>query len=341
VISHGIVSGPSQVKSHSIPFRFVLPNSVIHRNLRRLTIPTTQPYDALWFRTRLGQGISRMRRCARMLRQSAVFGAPAWLLVVIWLPTVGCVRRQTPPPLRIAAASDLQLVLPRLTDQFQARTGIVASITFGASGQLAEQIKQGAPFDVFLSANETFVRDLAGGGFIKPGSMHRYARGSLVLAVYPDVGDKVKSLADLTRPEVKKIALANPSTAPYGKAGKQALVNAGLWDQLQPKIVIAESVRQALLYVQKGDAEAALVGRAIANVPDVRSVEVDAQLYDPIIQALGVTAATARSADAEQFALFVIDAEGQRTLKEFGFTSAEAEHPEWIMRANERQIERD
>ena len=82
---------------------------------------------------------------------------------------------------------------------------------------------------------------------------------------------QVQSLDDLTRPEVKKIALANPAIAPYGKAGKQALERAGLWDQLQPKIVIAESVRQALLYAQKGDAEAALVGRAIANVPEVRA----------------------------------------------------------------------
>lgn len=168
---------------------------------------------------------------------------------------------------------------------------------------------------------------MAGGGFIKPGSMHRYARGSLVLAVYHGVGDKLQSLPDLARPEVKKIALANPATAPYGKAGKQALENAGLWDQLQPKIVIADSVRQALLYVQKGDAEAALVGRAIASVAGVRPVEVDAKLYDPIIQALGIIATTARAGDAEKFVRFVLDAQGQRTLKEFGFAGVEVEDP--------------
>ena len=118
------------------------------------------------------------------------------------------------------------------------------------------------------------------------------------------LGTKYNHWLISTRPEVKKIALANPATAPYGKAGKQALENAGLWDQLQPKIVIAESVRQALLYVQKGDAEAALVGRAIANVPEVRPVEVDTQLYDPIIQALGIVAASRRSADAERVCPF-------------------------------------
>ena len=264
-----------------------------------------------------------MIRYDQMLRRSSVFGKQAWLLAIICLATPGCGRPET-KPLRIAAASDLQLALPKLTDRFQASSGIVASITFGASGQLAEQIKQGAPFDVFLSANETFVQGLAVGGFVKPDSVRRYARGSLVLAVYHDVGDKVQTLADLARPEVKKIALANPATAPYGKAGKQALENAGLWDQLQPKIVIAESVRQALLYVQKGDVEAALVGRAIANVPEVRPVEVDTQLYDPIIQALGIIAASSRGADAEKFVHFVLDAEGQAKLKEFGFRSADA-----------------
>jgi molybdate transport system substrate-binding protein len=261
-----------------------------------------------------------MRRYGQTLRRSFFFGTRTWLVAATCIGALGCKRPQT-PPLRIAAASDLQLALPKLTNRFQARTGIAASITFGASGQLAEQIKQGAPFDVFLAANESFVSELARGGFIKAGSMHRYARGSLVLVVYHELGDKVHSLDDLSKSEIKKIALANPTVAPYGKAGKQALERAGLWDQLQPKIVIAESVRQALLYAQKGDAEAALVGRAIASVPEIRLVDVDTQLYDPIIQALGIVSATARTADAEQFVHFVLDAEGEETLKEFGFTS--------------------
>ncbi len=193
---------------------------------------------------------------------------------------------------------------------------------FLSSGQLAQQIRQGAPFDVFLAANEAFVRGLASEGLIRPESVHSYARGTLILAVYHELSDKVGSLADLARPEVKKIALANPATAPYGKAGKQALERAGLWTKLEPKIVLAESVRQALLYAQKGDAEAALVGRAIASVPEIHPVEVDPALYDPIVQALGVVAATKRTADAEAFARFVLGEEGQAILKEFGFKPA-------------------
>jgi molybdate transport system substrate-binding protein len=211
------------------------------------------------------------------------------------------------------------MALPELADRFEAKTGITLTLTFGASGQLAEQIKAGAPFDVFMAANEGFVSDLAERGLIKPDSVHRYARGSLVLAVHHALGPNVRSLDDLKNSEVKKIALANPATAPYGKAGKQALERLGLWDELQSKIVVAESVRQALLYAQKGDADAALVGRAISSVREVRTIEVDQALYDPVIQAVGVVAASARAADAERFERFVLEEEGQGILREFGF----------------------
>ena len=140
-----------------------------------------------------------------------------------------------------------------------------------------------------------------------------------MLAVHADGGAAIATLADLARPEVKKIALANPESAPYGRAGKQALERSGLWDKVQPRIVIAESVRQALLYAQNGDAEAALVGRAIAGVPEVHTIDIDPSLYDPIVQALGVVADSPRRADAEAFAAFVLGSEGQAILKEFGF----------------------
>jgi molybdate transport system substrate-binding protein len=258
-------------------------------------------------------------------------GAHVWLLtsMALWIAGCGSPRGTTTAgaktaSLRVAAASDLQAAWPLLADRFQARSGITVKPTFQSSGELAQQIKQGAPYDVFLSANEAFVRDLVAGGSIRPDSVHAYARGSLVLVVYHEVGGRVASLADLSRPEFKKIALANPETAPYGKAGKQALERAGVWAQLQPRIVVAESVRQALLYAQKGDAEAALVGRAIADVPEVRSIELDPALYDPIVQALGIVADSPRQADAEAFTKFVLGEEGQAILKEFGFKQAPA-----------------
>jgi molybdate transport system substrate-binding protein len=241
-------------------------------------------------------------------------------LTLLSLGALGCGSRAgSPPPLRIAAASDLQAALPELAERFQSNTKTPVTVTFGASGQLAEQIKGGAPFDVFMAANETFVTDLATLRLIRPDSVSRYARGSLVLAVHDAVGANIKSLDDLKRGEIAKIALANPATAPYGKAGKQALERRGLWEALSKKIVVAESVRQALLYAEKGDADAALVGRAIARVPGVRAIDIDPALYDPIIQALGVVASSARGSDAEKFVRFVLEGEGHRILRERGF----------------------
>jgi molybdate transport system substrate-binding protein len=274
-----------------------------------------------------------MTRPGQTLRRPP-FDPRIWLLALVPWWIMGCgnprgaarpdpaARARSLSPLRIAAASDLQAALPRLGERFRIRNGIAITPTFLSSGVLAQQIKQGAPYDVFLAANESFVRGLAGGGFIRPDSVHPYARGSLVLAVFGELGDRVGSLSDLSRPEVKKIALANPETAPYGMAGKQALERAGLWDRLRPKIVVAESVRQALLYAQKGDAEAALVGRAIADLPEVRTVEIDASLYDPIVQALGIVADSPRRADAEAFIQFILGEEGQAVLNEFGFRPA-------------------
>jgi molybdate transport system substrate-binding protein len=231
--------------------------------------------------------------------------------------------------LRIAAASDLQAALPELGERFRSRGSIGITPTFSSSGVLAQQIKQGAPYDVFLSANEAFVRDLARGGIIRTESVRAYARGTLVLAVHGKLGARIESLTDLASPEIKKIALANPETAPYGRAGKQALERAGLWDRLQPKVVIAESVRQALLYAQKGDAEAALVAHSVAADPEIRVIDLDPALYDPIVQTLGVVADSPRQADADAFVRFVLGDEGRAILKDFGFRpAAEAAHAE-------------
>lgn len=234
-------------------------------------------------------------------------------------PTVPA-NATAPAPLRIAAASDLQTALPVLGERFTKQTGIELSLTFGASGQLAEQIKGGAPFDVFLAANQSFVKQLADEGDVRPDSVQPYALGSLVLSVHPEVSESVHALADLAKPAVKKIALASPATAPYGAAGKQALERAKLWATIEPKVVPSESVRQALQFVETGNAEAGLVGKSIALASrKVRVVEIDRALYDPIVQGLGIVARSKRADDARRFCDFMLSVEGQDGLAEFGF----------------------
>ncbi len=247
-----------------------------------------------------------------------------WRWAITWLAATllaGC-DGATParPRLRVAAASDLQEAMPVLVAAFRQGRDVDVDVTFGASGQLAEQIRQGAPFDVFLSANRGFVDRLAAEGTIKPGSARPYARGSLVLALNEIINPRVATLADLARPEVKTIAIANPETAPYGMAAKQALERAGLWDALRPKLVPADSVRQALRFVESGDAVAGLVGRSIAGVQGVRVVGLPADVCDPIIQSLGVVARSGRPDDAAAFADLVVGEVGLGILRRTGFS---------------------
>jgi molybdate transport system substrate-binding protein len=240
--------------------------------------------------------------------------APLVLLAAL----AGCSMPTPAEPLTVAAASDLQTALPDLIERFSAQEGYVVQASYGSSGQFAQQFEQGAGYDVFLSANRDYATKLADAKVLRPDSVRDYARGSLVLAVFKDV-EGVATLDDLRKPEVKKIAIANPEFAPYGIAAKQALQEAGLWDELQPKIVPAESVRQALQFVQSGNAEAGLVGKAIAKGDEIRPHPIDDALYEPIIQALGVRADSANRQKADAFAAFVLSAEGRAILAEHGF----------------------
>jgi molybdate transport system substrate-binding protein len=224
--------------------------------------------------------------------------------------------------LKVAAASDLQATLPVLAERFRHEYGIEIIPVFGSSGQLAQQIEQGAPYDVFLSANKAFVEKLAAKGAVKADSVTPYAQGLLVLVVNRKSGVAVNDLSDLTKPEVKHVAIANPDIAPYGLAARQALEKSGL-SAVTPKLVQAESVRVALQFVQTGNAEAGLVAHSAAEVPEVRRIEVDRKLYDPIMQNLGIVTRTENSNAANKFADFLLSDEGQKLFVSFGFVPNE------------------
>jgi molybdate transport system substrate-binding protein len=235
-----------------------------------------------------------------------------------------------PARLRVAAASDLQHALPLLASAFRLRGSVEIDATFGASGQLAEQIRQGAPFDVFLSADRKFVERLAVEGIIRPDSVRPYARGSMVLATNAKADLKVEGLADLAGPGIKFIAIANPETAPYGMAAKQAIERAGLSEVLKPKLVPAGSVRQALQMVQSGNAEVGIVSRSIAEVPGIRSVPLPLDASDPIVQYLGIVARSSRPEDASAFVAFLFSEDGQGMMRDLGFArppASEGESP--------------
>ena len=170
-------------------------------------------------------------------------------------------------PLRIAAAADLEPVLPPILDQFRQATGIRAEATFQASAMLATQIQNGAPFDLFLSADLGYPRRLIEAGLADSPAPALYARGTLVLWARKDSHLPPPSLDLLRNPDLRRLAIANPDRAPYGRAAVAALTSLNLYDQLKPRLVTAENIAQAAQFVDSGNADAGLISLTSALTP--------------------------------------------------------------------------
>ena len=216
--------------------------------------------------------------------------------------------------LLVAAASDLARSTDQIVAAFQKATGSRAVFTLGSSGMLARQIENGAPFDVFLSANVDFLNDLIAKGHIERDSMTVYASG--LLGLWSRTGS-VRTLDALKQNEIRYVAIANPVHAPYGLAARKALESAGVWKPIEPKLVLAENVRQALAYAETGSADVAITAWALIH--DRGGAAIPAHLYPPIVQAGGVVARTERTQDARRFLAFLTGPEGRRILVAGGF----------------------
>jgi molybdate transport system substrate-binding protein len=226
--------------------------------------------------------------------------------------------------LRIAAASDLQAALPAIAAQFERDTGRHVALTFGSSGNFSTQIEHGAPFDVFMSADMEYPKRLEQGGLTEPGSLYEYATGRLVLWTRNDSGiDLQQGLAALADARVRRIAIANPAHAPYGRAAVAAIRHESLYDRVQSKFVLGENISQAAQFVQSGNAQAALIALAIALSPAMKTsgsyVEVPAAFYPPIEQAAVVVASSKQKALASRFVDSLKQEPAKATLRSFGF----------------------
>lgn len=219
----------------------------------------------------------------------------------------------------VAGASDLSMAFREIAVEFEKETGYRVVLSLGSTGMLSRQIEQGAPFDVFFAANRKFVEDLEKGGHILPGSIELYAEGRIVIAVRKSPGLKVRSLEDLKKNNITRVAIANPEHAPYGMAAKEALKSLGLWDELRPKLVYGENIRQALQFVDSGNASAGIIARSIADAPGIDFVEVPSTLHAPISQAAGVVSSSKEKEGARAFIKFVNGPKGSSIMKKYGF----------------------
>lgn len=241
--------------------------------------------------------------------------AASWLALA-----AGCGKRSTgaDAPVHVSAASDLSAAFDEVGKAFTAKTGRKVQIDYGSTGQIATQIAEGAPVDLFASADRKNVDKVIAAGRCDGATAAAYGQGRLVLWVKKG-GTAPADLAGLTDPRFARIAIANPDHAPYGIAARDALQRAGLWDQLQARIVIGENIRATLQYAQTGNADVGIVARSLALASDGVYTEVPATAHAPIDQTLVVCGTGAAAAGGKAFADFVASPEGTAIMARYGF----------------------
>ena len=250
--------------------------------------------------------------------------AAAWLSLMIF-PLLAGAQTPSPVSVKVAAAADLKFAMQDLAAQFEKKTGTKIDVTYGSSGSFFAQLQNGAPFDVFFSADLEYATKLDAAMLAEPGTLCEYAVGRLVLWAPADskvdiTKDQWKSLLDAG---VDKIAIANPAHAPYGKAAVAALQSAGIYDQVKSKLVYGENISQTAQFVQSGNAQLGLLALSLVVAPAMKNGRtwiVPSTDYPPIEQGAVVLRSSQNKAAARGFLDFVRGSEGSAMLQQYGFT---------------------
>ena len=228
----------------------------------------------------------------------------------------------------VAAASDLHFALDEISAQFQKENGGQVKVTYGSSGNFFQQVQNGAPFDIFFSANADYPKKLENAGLIVAGTYYEYARGSIVLLVSSTSKlDLSPGLRVLVGPAVKKISIADPSHAPYGQAAVAALKSQGIYDKVSSKIVTGESISQAASFVLSGAADIGIVAKSLVIIPAsqqrARFAEIPQDEYPPIRQACVILKSSRQQKLAREFQSYVAG-KAASVLKKYGFELPQA-----------------
>ncbi len=223
--------------------------------------------------------------------------------------------------LTIAAAADLTPAFLEIGQLFEEQTGIKVDFNMGSTGQLAQQIERGAPFDLFYAANQSFIEDLDAQGLVIADTMEVYAQGRITLWTRADSPLRPQQIEDLVQPEYARIAIANPEHAPYGQAAKEALEKAGIWETVKPRLVFGENIAQTLTIADTGNVDVAIVALSLSVQGTGNWELIPAELHpeNPLIQMAAAITGTPREAEARAFIDFVNGPTGHEIMKKYGF----------------------
>jgi len=227
---------------------------------------------------------------------------------------------------RVAAAADLKFAMEELGKAFENKTGTKIEVSYGSSGNFFSQLQNGAPFDLFFSADVAYPKKLEAQGFVEPGTLREYALGRIAIWMPNDSSvDLAKegwnALLDL---RVHKIALANPELAPYGRAAASALQKAGIYRQVKAKLVYGENISQAAQFVQSGNAQAGIIALSLAFSPgmkDGKMWEIPSEMHPRIAQGAALLKNAKNRSAALAFLNFVKSASGVKILEQHGFSA--------------------
>jgi molybdate transport system substrate-binding protein len=250
---------------------------------------------------------------------------PGFLIFCLLLVSISCHlstsnnSKPDRPELVVAAAANLTDAFGDIGPRFTNQTGIRVVFTFGATADLAKQIENGAPFDVFASADTAHVDQLERKGLITAGSRALYARGRLVLWLPSGSNLKLSKISDITEKSFDRIAIAKPDVAPYGEAAVESLRALGIWSQVESRVIYAQNVSQAKQYASTGNAEVAFIPLALVKPGEGTYIEVPEESHKPIDQALGIVNDSPKQAEAWKFLEFLLAKEGQELLFKYGY----------------------
>lgn len=256
---------------------------------------------------------------------------PSRWSVSVMAVVVGCIASVLQPAfavgedITVAAASDLNFAFKELVAEYEKMTGNHIKLSLGSSGNFYSQIQNGAPFDLYFSADIGYPRKLEEAGLTVPGSLYRYAVGRIVIWTGHESQINVaKGIDALRESKIKKIAIANPKHAPYGRAAVAAMEHFKVYEQVKDKLVMGENISQAAQFVESGACEIGVIAMSLAMAPAMKTRgtywEIPAEAHSPLEQGGVIMRSSQRQETAKQFLAFIKGAQGQEIMTRYGFT---------------------
>lgn len=246
--------------------------------------------------------------------------------LIAFIMVVSCsVSQVAAGEMTIAAASDLNFAMKELVVEYEKATGTHVRLSLGSSGNFYAQIQNGAPFDLYFSADIGYPRKLEEAGLTVPGSLYRYAVGRIVLWTGTASRiDVTKGLEVLRDPAIKKVAIANPKHAPYGRAAVAAMQHFNVYEPVKEKLILGENISQAAQFIESGACEIGIVALSLALAPAMKAGgtywEIPAEAYPPLEQGAVIVKSSKQQESAKQFLEFMKGSQGQEIMKRYGFT---------------------